>query len=94
MCTFTLIKDGDDLEKTCFPLFLRDEFPSYETFWQQKVVPLTNRPENIYFKSNQDLAAISKGQKDICIAQLNYSVLNHLYAVYRLKNIQRLTLDN
>jgi len=35
---------GDAMEKACWPLFLQSDFPSYETFWQQKVVRVTTRP--------------------------------------------------
>jgi hypothetical protein len=93
MCTYTLIPDGDDLEQTCYHLFLQQEFPSYETFWQRRIVPLTNRPTNIYIKDDTELTAIGKGHIDICIAQLHYSVLNHLYCIYSLKNCVNLSLD-
>jgi hypothetical protein len=93
MPTYTLIEHGDALEQTCYPLFLQAEFPSYETFWQREVVPLTNRPTNIFFKNEKELKAIGKGSTNICIAQLHYSVLNHLYATFRLKQIEKLNLD-
>lgn len=34
-----LLENGDDVEKTTWPL-LRDFFPHYETFWQMHIVPL------------------------------------------------------
>lgn len=76
---YTLAINGDDVEKACWGLFLRRDFPSYELFWLQHVVPLTKRPHSIHFKNNDDLAKLGKTPHDICIAQLHYSIIRHLY---------------
>jgi hypothetical protein len=70
--------DGDQFEINYWPLFIKDSFPSYEKFWLEFVVPLTNRPGNGHFKTDDELKVISKNTSDICIAQLNYSILKHL----------------
>ena len=91
---YTLIKDGDEYERECWEKFIKDEFPSYEKFWIQYIVPLTNRPENIYFKTNKELQKIGKSGHDICLAQLHYSILYHLGKVYKLKNKEPFALDD
>lgn len=78
MSTYRLAIDGDDFERYYWDLFIKDQFPSYEKFWLNFVVPLTNRPYNIDFKTDAGLAKINKSTLDLCIAQLNYSVLGHL----------------
>lgn len=80
MSTYTprLAIDGDDFERHCWDLFIQSQFPSYESFWLKFVVPLTNRPNNVHFKSDSELTVINKSKADLCIAQLNYSVLRHL----------------
>ena len=69
---------GDAFERHYWDLFAKDQFPSYEKFWSKFVAPLTNRPNNIDFKTDVELTKINKGASDICIAQLNYSILKHL----------------
>ncbi len=80
---YRLAIDGDDLEKHFWSLFIQNKFPSYETFWIKFVVPLTNRPSNINFKSDKELKG-SETKLDICIAQLNYSILRHLMRTLEL----------
>lgn len=43
MIEWSLAEHGDALERECLPLFLDSEFPSYERFWRQSVVPVTQR---------------------------------------------------
>jgi hypothetical protein len=83
-----LATDGDYLEKRCWPLFLRNEFPTYERFWYLFVAPLTNRDKDrsdVRFKATNDLKAAGFDEFDLYLAQLNYSVLWHLYAVSRIR---------
>lgn len=75
---YRLATDGDAVEQNSWPLFIRDQFPSYEKFWLKFVVPLTNRPGDGHFKTDEELIKIGRGISDICIAQLNYSILKHL----------------
>ncbi|HEY5587869.1 MAG TPA: hypothetical protein VIK86_02820 [Candidatus Paceibacterota bacterium] len=75
---YKLSTDGDPFERNYWNLFIKDKFPSYEKFWLKFVVPLTNRPGNGDFKTDNELAKIHKSTSDICIAQLNYSILRHL----------------
>src|SRR5262245_41750128 len=56
---------GDAIERACWPLFLRSDFPSYETFWQEKVVRVTTRPTGMGFKSDAELAKIGCGPEDM-----------------------------
>lgn len=76
--------DGDDLERRYWDLFIKDQFPSYESFWLKFVVPLTNRPDNINFKTDIELTKIGKSKLDLCIAQLNYSALLHLARCFEI----------
>ena len=83
---YTLQNDGDYLEQKCWNLFLREEFPQYEKFWQRHIVVLTNRPKDRHFKNNKDLKKIGKSENDVCIAQLHYTLLFHLDLVYEIKH--------
>jgi len=76
--------DGEPLEKRSWDLFLQGQFPGYETFWQRDIVPLTNRPDNWHFKTDQELKQIGKVDRDICIAQLHYTVLVHLHRAFEI----------
>lgn len=84
MNDYRLAIDGDPLEKRSWDLFLQEQFPGYETFWQRHIVPLTNRPDNWYFKNDQELKQIGKADRDICIAQLHYTVLVHLHRAFEI----------
>lgn len=84
---YRLATDGDQLEKDYWLLFIKNEFPSYEKFWLKFVAPLTNRPDNINFKTNGELAVLNKSEVDLCIAQLNYSTLRHLIRCFRVKEL-------
>jgi hypothetical protein len=90
---YTLLADGDGFERHYHPLFLNAEFPAYEEFWVRFVVPLTNRPADIQFKSDADLLAIGHGSQDICIAQLHYSVLRNLVRAFDIRGAASVTVD-
>lgn len=90
---YTLASDGDDIEKRSNNLFLSSEFPSYEKFWQANIVQLTGRPSTIHFLDDGQLAAIGKNDEDICIAQLHYTILRHLFRAYSLKQVNPLDID-
>lgn len=85
--TYRLAVDGDIFEQHCWNLFIKDQFPSYEKFWLRFIVSLTNRPKNIHFKTDEKLAEINKTTLDICIAQLNYSILRHLMRCFEILKI-------
>ena len=79
MNQYSLVVDGDYFEKVYWHLFIKEKFPSYEVFWQNYVVALTNRNKpvpDVHFKRDHELPPGSSS-KDIHIAQLSYSaVLN------------------
>ncbi len=81
---FSLEKDGDQLEKVYWPLFIKNEFPSYEKFWIKWVVPVTGRPKHINFRTTDELLAIGKSDSDVYNAQLFYSTLRHLIRSYQI----------
>jgi len=83
--TYTLERDGDPVERKYWDLFLRDEFPSYETVWANYVVRVTGRPDHGGFKSDQALAKIGLGPEEMCNAQLHYTTFTHLVRVFELK---------
>jgi len=85
-----LESDGDPYEREAQAAFARDEFPAYELLWHVYVVPLTNRPTSIDFKSDEELAEIGRGREDLCNAQLHYTVLRHLLRVFRLREADSL----
>lgn len=76
--TYSLKSDGYDVELTAYDDFIKPHFPSYEVFWKKFVVPLTHRPGDKQLKTDAELAAISKGPADLCLAQLHYTVLLQL----------------
>lgn len=69
---YSLDKDGD-LYETRYWSFLKENFPNYEVFWAQFIVPLTGRTER------QGLALIS-GTHPLLenIAMAHYTVFYHL----------------
>ncbi|MBI5421018.1 MAG: hypothetical protein HZA35_01760 [Parcubacteria group bacterium] len=85
--TLRLATDGDDFERTYWDLFIKDQFPSYETFWLKFVVPITNRSKNVHFKDNLELAKIGKSESDVCIGQFNYSILRHLIRCFEIRKV-------
>ncbi|NPV02020.1 MAG: hypothetical protein HPY53_11630 [Brevinematales bacterium] len=91
--SYTLENDGDILEQQCWKLFLKDQFQNYEIFWIKHIVPLTNRPKNIHFKTNEELEKNGKTENDLCIAQLHYTTLRHLYSVFTIILNDQINLD-
>ncbi len=85
---YNLIINGDPFEIHYWPLFIEREFPSYEKFWQKLVVPVTHRPGDGHLKSNSELSLMGKNEGDICLAQLNYSILKHLIRVFEIRRTQ------
>jgi hypothetical protein len=52
--TYTLKQHGEAIEQRMCDEFILAEFPSYEKLWVDRVIPLTNRPTDIHFKTNQE----------------------------------------
>lgn len=86
---YNLAQHGDIFERHYWPLFIKDQFPSYERFWQKFIVPITNRPNDLFFKTNIELSKINKSESDICIAQLNYSIIRHLMRCFDISILLR-----
>lgn len=84
---YRLAIDGDGIEQYYWGLFIKNYFPSYESFWLKHVVPLTNRPDNIHFKTDEELARVNKSAKDLHIAQLSYSAMTNLGRCFDILNI-------
>lgn len=87
-------KDGDPREKEYWPLFLRKDFPSYEKTWSRYIVPVTGRPDRIDLLSDEELAKRGKSDRDICFAQLHYTVFCHLRAAFDIRNQSILSFEN
>lgn len=85
---YTLEKHGDDYEQRYWAAFLRDEFPAYEVVWASYIVPLTGRPEHVYFKTDDELAEIGRGPSDVANAQLHYTTFTHLVRVFELRRTE------
>ena len=92
--TYSLKTDGFDVELTAYDDFIKPQFPSYEIFWQKFVVPLTHRPGDKQLKTDVELAAIGKGHKELCLAQLHYTVLLQLDRSRRLMRYRRFRVDH
>jgi len=92
--SYTLRTDGDDLERAFYATLIQPDFPSYETFWQEFVTPLTNRPVNVQLKTDAELAGIGKGPHDVCLAQLHYSAFRHLVRAFQLREATEFGLDH
>lgn len=71
---FTLVSDGDRLERELWPLLSRD-FPLYEKLWQRLIVPLTRRIDPSLSVGSIDRTRLrnSIGQRDERIAMAHYS---------------------
>ncbi len=91
---YTLQADGDGIEQQLYAPLIQPYFPSYEVFWQKFVIPLTNRPIDIHCKSDSALAAIGKGDHELCLSQLHYSVLRHLGRAFQLRKERNYGLDH
>jgi len=90
---FYLAQDGDAFEQRYWTAFLAIDFPSYERFWQNRVVPLTNRPADIHFKSAAVLQAAGFSDHNICCAQLHYTILRHLSRAFEFRRVALIDLD-
>lgn len=82
--TYPLKTEGDGVEIAAYDVLIKPLFPSYEVFWQKFVVPLTHRPGDKQLKTDTELALISKGHAELCLAQLHYTVLRQLDRTRRL----------
>jgi hypothetical protein len=71
VASYSLAEDGDPVEQRAWVEFLAKEFPTYETFWLQAVVPLTKRPEAGGFRPKAELDTMGKSDHDVCLAQLH-----------------------
>lgn len=88
----SIASDGDAWEKLYWQAFASERFPSYEDFWLAHVVPLTNRRATdrlsnelrIRFRTDAELAADGRGDEDVAIAQLHYTLLLHIGRVWQL----------
>jgi hypothetical protein len=84
---FTIATHGDEIEKHWWLQWTGDHFPSYETFWAARVVPVTNRVKvagDIRFQADADLAATGFTPEDVAVAQLHYTLLIHLGRTFEL----------
>ncbi len=90
----TLEDDGDDFEKLYWNIFIREKFPYYEVYWQNCIVPLTERPKSIHIKTNSQLKKIGKSEHDVKLAQLHYTILRGLISVYNIKVKRDLNMDD
>jgi hypothetical protein len=87
MHPFTIPTDGDEFERRWWPQWTSNHFPSYETFWVARVVPLTYRVknrQNIRFRPQSELSADGYTEEDVAVAQLHYTLLMHLGRVFEL----------
>lgn len=96
---FSLATNGDDFEWRAHRLFLKEKFPSYEIFWQQFIVPLTNRPVDIHTKNDSQLRiqfpsqTIEQIHERIAILQLYYSTFRMLMKAYEKQGLAEQDLD-
>lgn len=85
---------GDILEQISYGRFIENDFPEYETFWRNFVVPLTNRSQNVrpelklHFVSDKVLTRIRRTKNDLCIAQLHYTIITHLARAHEIKHLK------
>jgi hypothetical protein len=91
--SYSLQSNGDLIEQKFYPHIVQKGFPTYEVFWQKFVVPLTNRPTDIQFKSDTALTAIGKGHHELCIAQLHYTVLRQLGRTFDMMQGSNFSVD-
>jgi len=77
-----LIDVGDQFEKDFWPKFIKDKFPSYESFWQKYTLPLReNESINLKDEPAPELGIIDQ---NIHVVQLNYGVLRHLIRCFQI----------
>lgn len=94
MSHYNLTNDGDGYEQHYYHLFIQNEFPHYEIFWQKFVTPLTRRPVSIQIKDDSELLQMGRTANDVCIVQLHYSVLRHLIRAYELRQARMMGIDH
>jgi hypothetical protein len=82
----TLMNDGDSFERHYWSAFIQTEFPNYEKYWANNIVPMTNRPTDIHFKNSSILNSAGYTADDICKAQLHYTTFRHLVRSFELLN--------
>lgn len=93
MTEYTISTDdyngGDYWEKMFWP-FLKDRFSKYEKFWQEFIIPLTNRPRDIQIRDG-----VHPLLEEMAMA--HYSTFYHLGATFGLMNLnnenEKNTLD-
>jgi hypothetical protein len=93
---FTIEHDGDELEKEQWRFWAQRRFPSYETFWAARIVPLTYRVRdrsNIRFQTPAELTLSGHSDEDVAVAQLHYTLLVHLGRVFALLDDARALTD-
>ncbi|MCJ7666485.1 MAG: hypothetical protein MUO59_07100 [Actinobacteria bacterium] len=97
MKKYSLHKCGDYYQQKYWERFIKQDFPSYGKFWHKYIVPISNRPKNIYIKTDEELKEMGRSEHDVQIAQLQYTVLRHLIRAYKIRDNneykQYLTLD-
>lgn len=84
-----LVDAGDQFEKDFWSIFVKDNFPNYETFWQKYTLPL-REDRGINFK-NEPAPEVGKIEQNIHIAQLNYGVLRHLIRCFQILKLIKTT---
>src|SRR3989338_2364067 len=82
--------EGDQFEKDFWPLFIKDQFPSYEKFWQKFVFPL-RQEGSIHFQSGTE--SLHKIKQNHLIAQLNYVTIRHLIRCFEILLLLEKTFD-
>lgn len=89
---FNLLNHGDMYEREAYPLFIKSQFSSYETFWQKFIVELTNRVENINdinltidskLQVRFPTENIEKIHERMTISQLHYSAFRMLLKAHK-----------
>lgn len=80
----SLHKYGDYYQQKYWDRFIKQDFPSYGKFWHKYIAPISNRPNNIYIKTDEELKEMGKNENDVQIAQLQYTVLRHLIRAYKI----------
>lgn len=85
---------GDGYERRYYDKFVKSELPSYEEFWSEFVWPLTKRPASVHFEGREKVEKMGKGDGDVCIAQLHYTLFRHLARAFDLKEKLELSVDD
>lgn len=81
--SFSLIRDGDERERTFASLELDRSFPAYERLWKVCIVPLTHRIDFAPFRAaNTNLRTLVNNEL-LIMAQMHYSVMSSLLHAFR-----------